>query len=82
MARLMADNNGVSRELNADLLRRKAVAFIHPDGRVNKDSLRYDAEWYVRNGLLDRVPDIDRFVDPQYAEHAVAQLGPYVPRQP
>jgi hypothetical protein len=55
---------------------------MDPDGRVNKDSIHYDAAWYVRNGLLERVPDIDHFVDPQYADYALSQLGPYAPRRP
>jgi NitT/TauT family transport system substrate-binding protein len=83
MAHLLAANNGLSVELNADLLRRRALAQMHPDGRINKESIVYDSNWYVRNGLLDRVPDVDRFVDAQYAAHAAAQLGPYSPpRQP
>jgi hypothetical protein len=35
--------------------------------------------WYVQGGQLERPIDLDQFVDSQYADWAVAQLGPYLP---
>jgi hypothetical protein len=38
--------------------------------------------WYVEGGHLERPIDLDQFVDHQYAEYAVRQLGPYaLPRR-
>jgi NitT/TauT family transport system substrate-binding protein len=79
MAQLLTPYNNLNPALNADLLRRHGFTSIDPDGRIEKENLAYDMGWYIEGGQLDRAVDIDRFVDSQYADWAVAQLGPYVP---
>jgi len=81
LAQLLTPYNHLDPALNADLLRRHGFTSIDPDGRVNKDSVSYDLNWYVERGHLDQPIDVDQFVDHQYADWAVAQLGPYQ-RQP
>ena len=83
MAALLTPYNNLDVALNTDLLRRHGLTSIDPDGRVNKDGMAYDMGWYVETGQLERPVDLDQFVDSQYADWAVAQLGPYaLPRQP
>jgi NitT/TauT family transport system substrate-binding protein len=79
MAALLAPYNNLDPALNADLLRRHGLTSIDPDGRINKDSMAYDMGWYIEVGQLERAVDLDQFVDSQYADYAVAQLGPYTP---
>ena len=82
MARLLAPHNKLDAAVNADLLRRYGLTSIDPDGRISKESLAYDMAWYVEGGHLERPVDLDVLIDHQYADWAVAQLGPYAPRRP
>ncbi|HLH24225.1 MAG TPA: ABC transporter substrate-binding protein [Chloroflexota bacterium] len=82
LARLLTPYNHLDAALNADLLRKRGLTSIDPDGRINKDALAYDMAWYLEGGHLERPIDLDAFVDSQYADYAVAQLGPApAPRQ-
>jgi NitT/TauT family transport system substrate-binding protein len=54
------------------------VPAIHPDGKVQVQSLKDDQEWYLENGYQKTKIDLDDAVDMSYAEYAVKQLGgPY-----
>jgi NitT/TauT family transport system substrate-binding protein len=81
MAALLTPYNALDVAVNADLLRRHGLTSIDPDGRINKESMAYDLGWYIETGQIERSLDIDKFVDMQYADWAVAQLGPYTPRR-
>jgi len=50
---------------------------LSPDGLVNVQSLKADAQWYFQQGYLKAVPDIDTIVDLSYAHNAVKKLGRY-----
>lgn len=50
---------------------------LSPDGMVNVESLKQDAQWYHKHGYLKQSVDIDKIVDMSYAMHAVSVLGPY-----
>lgn len=50
---------------------------LHPDGAMDLASLREDAEWYVKNGYVKKLPDIDKIVDLRYINFAVEKLGKY-----
>jgi NitT/TauT family transport system substrate-binding protein len=78
LARLLAPYNRLDAALNADLLRKRGLTSIDPDGQINKEALAYDMAWYLEGGHLERPIDLDAFVDMQYADYAVAQLGPAV----
>jgi NitT/TauT family transport system substrate-binding protein len=83
LAQLLAPHNRLDPALNADLLRKRGLTSIDPDGRINKDALTYDMNWYLEGNHLERPIDLNAFVDMQYADYAVTQLGPYSPpRQP
>jgi len=50
---------------------------LSPDGLVNVDSLKQDANWYFKRGYVKQSPDVDTIVDLSYARHAVKILGNY-----
>lgn len=50
---------------------------LSPDGLVNIESLKQDAQWYHQHGYLKKSVNIDEIVDLSYAKHAVSVLGPY-----
>ena len=50
---------------------------LHPDGRVNVNSLQNDADWYFKRQYIKKKVDINTIVDLSYVEHAVKILGPY-----
>jgi NitT/TauT family transport system substrate-binding protein len=45
------------------------------DGRVNLADLKSQAAYYKQQGLISAVPDLDKIVDPQFAEAAVKILA-------
>ena len=81
MARLLTPYNRLEPAMNADLLRRHGFTGIDPDGRINAESAAFDMNWYLEGGHIERPIDLDQFIDVSYADHAVAQLGPYKPRR-
>ena len=50
---------------------------LSPDGLVNVQSLKDDAQWYQQRGYLKKPVDMDAIVDLSYARNAVKKLGPY-----
>jgi NitT/TauT family transport system substrate-binding protein len=51
---------------------------LHGDGTINVASIRQAEAWFQQQGMVRQTADLDRFVDPSFAEWAVAQLGgPY-----
>ncbi len=50
---------------------------LSPDGLVNIQSLKADAQWYYQQGYLKAMPDVDTIVDLSYARMAVKKLGHY-----
>ncbi|MCF6255124.1 MAG: ABC transporter substrate-binding protein [Gammaproteobacteria bacterium] len=50
---------------------------LSPDGLVNIQSLKADAQWYYQQGYLKAMPDVDTIVDLSYARMAVKKLGDY-----
>jgi NitT/TauT family transport system substrate-binding protein len=79
MARLLAPHNGLDVAVNTDLLRRQGFTSIDPDGRINAESFAYDMNWFLEGGHIERGIAVDQFIDTQYADWAVSQLGPYTP---
>lgn len=53
---------------------------FNPDGRVNIASLKADVRAHLAAGALRANLDVDRLVDPTFAEWAAKQLGSYRPR--
>lgn len=50
---------------------------LNPNGAVNVASLKADQDYYLAAKLQERPADIDRMVDPSFAEAAVRRLGLY-----
>jgi len=50
---------------------------IHPEGKMNLDSIQDIMRWYVKMGYLSEPVDITRVVDSSFVEAAVARLGAY-----
>ncbi len=51
----------------------------NPDGRVNAEAIAAAQDWFAERGYVQTKVDISRVVDNQFADYAVAQLGPYQP---
>ena len=48
-----------------------------PDGRINRESIARDQEYFLAAGLQQVALDLDQLIDARFAEHAVQVLGPY-----
>jgi len=49
----------------------------NPDGRVNADAIAAAQDWFFDNGYVQNTVDLSKVIDNQFADYAVAQLGPY-----
>ena len=54
-------------------------SYINPDGRVNAEAIATAQDWFAAHGYVSRKVDLGQVIDNQYADYAVAQLGPYQP---
>jgi NitT/TauT family transport system substrate-binding protein len=50
---------------------------MNPDGRVNKASLNYDLAFYMEQGLIKGIVNLDDVLDGSFVEAALNELGPY-----
>ena len=50
---------------------------MNPDGRVNKASLIYDLAFYMEQGLIKGIVNLDDVIDGSFVEAALKELGPY-----
>jgi NitT/TauT family transport system substrate-binding protein len=50
---------------------------LHPDGQINRASVEYELNYYVERGYVTGSVDLDRLIDPSYAEAALRVIGPY-----
>jgi NitT/TauT family transport system substrate-binding protein len=50
---------------------------MNPDGRVNKTSLNYDLAFYLEQGLIKGMVNLDDVIDSSFVDAAVKQLGAY-----
>lgn len=51
----------------------------NPDGRVNAEAIAAVQDWLHERGYVPTKVDLARVIDNQFADFAVAQLGPYQP---
>jgi NitT/TauT family transport system substrate-binding protein len=51
----------------------------NPDGRVNAETIGMALDWFVDHGYVPTKVDLSKAIDNQFADYAVAQLGPYQP---
>ena len=57
-------------ELEEELVRRLCWPTIRSDGRINAQSVMNLQQWFLTQGLIDRVIPVEDFWDPQFVEHA------------
>lgn len=62
---------------DADIYRKVTPVGLHPDGRLNVQSLKDDARWFLEHGYLKEMPNVDAIVDSSFVDAAVKVLGPY-----
>jgi NitT/TauT family transport system substrate-binding protein len=51
----------------------------NPDGRVDVEPIAAAQDWFVERGYVQTKVDLAKVIDNQFADYAVAQLGPYRP---
>jgi NitT/TauT family transport system substrate-binding protein len=51
----------------------------NPDGRLNAEAIMAAQDWFHQHGYVQTKLDVDRVIDNQFADYAVAQLGRYQP---
>lgn len=64
-------------KLEAALFGNMVLPGLHPDGKVNVESLGAAQEYFVAKRSQLKVADLAKLVDLSFAEEAVKQLGPY-----
>ena len=64
---------------DASLYRKMVPVGLSPDGSLNIDSLRQDAQWMHDHGFVKQPVKIEEIVDTTFIENAVKKLGPYTP---
>jgi NitT/TauT family transport system substrate-binding protein len=52
---------------------------IDPDGRIFRESVERDMQYYLASGQMQQAIDLDRLIDTRFTDHAVEVLGPYSP---
>lgn len=62
---------------NKKLLQNMAWSYIDPNGRVQRESLKDQQDWYFRNGFVTRKAEVDQMVDEMYADYALTRIGTY-----
>ncbi len=53
---------------------------IDPDGRLNRESMEADQDWYLARGYIREKIDLSRVIDLSYREAALQRIGRYTPR--
>jgi NitT/TauT family transport system substrate-binding protein len=51
----------------------------NPDGHVAAETIAAAQDWFAENGYVNTKVDLSKVIDNQFADFAVAQLGPYQP---
>jgi ABC-type nitrate/sulfonate/bicarbonate transport system substrate-binding protein len=51
----------------------------NPNGRPNAAAIAAAQDWFATHGYVPRKIDLSQVIDNQFADYAVAQLGPYQP---
>jgi NitT/TauT family transport system substrate-binding protein len=70
----LIDNTAVKDPLAYD---RMNLAGLDPDGRIARQALQLDVDYFRRMGYYTGPTTLDDLIDTSFAEYAVQQLGPY-----
>jgi NitT/TauT family transport system substrate-binding protein len=49
--------------------------YVDPNGEIDRESLRDQADWHARQGSLAQKVDIDPMIDSRFLDHALQKLG-------
>lgn len=71
--------NDATETKDPDLYRRVVPAGLHPDGKLNVQSLKDDARWFFQHDYFKEMPDVDAIIDESFIDAAIKILGPYQP---
>jgi NitT/TauT family transport system substrate-binding protein len=55
------------------------LLYMNPDGYAAVESIAWDQDWLVQQGLAHTKLDLGRVVDHQFVDYALARLGRYAP---
>ena len=61
--------------VDQDVIRRATATYVDPNGEVQPDRLRAQQDFWVREGVMQRVVDPAPFVNQEFAAEAVQLLG-------
>lgn len=53
------------------------MPWLDPNGAVNRQSLRFDQDWYEKNGFVPRKVNLSLVVDDRFVLSALEKLGRY-----
>jgi NitT/TauT family transport system substrate-binding protein len=73
LAPILAAHTG----LTVDLVDQVGWGPVHPEGRLNLESVLESQRQLVEWGTISQTLPVEQLVDPQFYEYAVQQLGPY-----
>lgn len=59
------------------LYEKMVMPWLDPNGTVNRQSLRFDQEWYAQNGFVTTKVNLSLVVDDRFVLYALQQLGRY-----
>ena len=62
-----------------ELYKKMVPVGLSPDGSLNIESLKNDANWLHEKGYVKKPVNINSIVDTSFIENASKKLGPYVP---
>jgi len=77
IAGFLSKYNQQPAQLVGSVFRNGGMTAIDPDGRINVESVQHDINWYRDRKYVDGDVSASAFVDSQYADYAVAALGPF-----
>jgi ABC-type nitrate/sulfonate/bicarbonate transport system substrate-binding protein len=53
------------------------MLYLNPDGYAQTDSIAWDHDWLIQQGLAHTPVDLSRVIDHQFVDYAVGRLGRY-----
>ncbi len=59
------------------LYEKMVMPWLDPNGAVNRQSLRFDQEWYAQHGFVARKVNLSLVVDDRFVLYALEKLGRY-----
>ncbi len=59
------------------LYEKMVMPWLDPDGSVNRQSLRFEQEWYAEHGFVPKKANLSLVVDDRFVLYALQRLGRY-----